>query len=263
MDEDQDSLSQDNAEEVLGSLGVDPEKSDSMNESEAGSLAKEADPLAIKKRLGMQAKKHQREMRAMQEQIMQMQAQMGKQPMPDNSDANPYAQSQPNQQGMSIEEQIQRGVRFALHAKDQQEAQAKEAERMAHVHKQYQLMNNEFDKASDKYEDFDDVVRGENTPFTSSVRDALLLVDNPADVAYKLGKNPDELQRISKLHPLDQAREVNKLSFALMGGNNGSSSAPSGNGSKPMNPIKANPVTSSANNSAASIRARMKAGNWK
>lgn len=260
MDEAQNSLNQEgNAEEVFDSLGVDPE-TESMNESDAGSLAKEADPLAIKKRLGMQAKKHHREMRAMQEQMMRMQAQMGQPQHTSNQSEANYA-SPPNH-GMSIEEQIQRGVHFALGAREEQERKAQEAERMAHVHKQYQRMNNEFDKASDKYEDFDDVVRSDDAPFTPSVRDALLLVDNPADVAYKLGKNKEELHRISKLHPLDQAREVNKLSFALMGGN-GSSSAPSGNGSRPMNPIKANPVTSSANNSAASIRARMKAGTWK
>lgn len=262
MDETQmDSLSQD-ANNVMESVGVEPLNAESADDSDAGSnLAKEADPHAVKKRLGMQAKKHQREMRAMQEQLMQMQAHIGQQQTPSQNAELSYGQ--PNNQGMSIEEQIQRGVRFALQAKEDQERKAKEAEHMAHIHKQYQRLNSEFDKASEKYEDFDDVVRGEEAPFTHAVRDALLLVDNPSEVAYKLGKNPDELRRISKLHPLDQAREVNKLSIALMGGSGNASSAPSGNGVKLMSPIKANPVTSSANNSPASIRARMKAGTWK
>ncbi len=166
----------------------------------------------------------------------------------------------PNVAGMSIEDQIKHGVDYALRARDEQERKAKDVERMQHVHKGYQKLHDEFDKASEKYEDFDDVVRGDDAPFTPHVRDALLLVDNPADVAYKLGKNRDELNRIAGLHPLDQAREVNKLSFALMSGNR-QSAAPSG--SKPMSQIKANPVTSHANNSAASIRAKMKAGTWK
>lgn len=267
MDEDQNSLNQEisNADTV-GSESVDPSISESMDESEAGSLANDHDPHAVKKRLGMQAKRHQREMRAMQEQIMQMQSQMV-QPQQSMQSADMFqsGQSMPNTQGMSIEEQIQRGVQFALHAKERQEAQAKEAERLAHVQKQYEKLNHEFDKASDKYDDFDDVVRGHDAPFSSAIRDALLFIDNPSEVAYKLGKNREELHRISQLHPLDQAREVNKLSFALMGGNK-ASSAPGNNGARPMGNIKVNPVNSQAitdKTPASAIRARMKAGTWK
>src|SRR6185503_12736205 len=116
-------------------------------------------------------------------------------------------------------------VRMALGMKDHEEKQAREVEHQTHVHKQYQRLNNEFDKASDKHDDFDDVVRGDDMPFSPHVRDALLLVENPADVAYKLEKNRAELERISKLHPLDQAREVNKLSFSLMCGKEGKPSS--------------------------------------
>jgi len=125
-------------------------------------------------------------------------------------------------------------------------------------------MHDEFDKASEKYDDFDEVVRAEDVPFTPHVRDALLLVENPAEVAYKLGKNKSELERISKLHPLDQAREVNKLSFSLMGGNNGKPSTTKPN---PMGTVRANPANSTGaitdKTPASVIRARMKAGTWK
>jgi len=124
-------------------------------------------------------------------------------------------------------------------------------------------LNDEFDRASDKYDDFDDIVREGDAPFTDAVRDALLLVENPAEVAYSLGKNRSELQRISKLHPLDQAREVNKLSFSLMG-NNGTR-APSGK-AQPLGAIRANPASSQAvtdKTPPSVIRARMKAGTWK
>ena len=266
--DDQQSLNQDgNAEEAQGSLGVEPEQvQDSTNESDAGSLATEDDPKSVKKRLGQQAKKHQREMRAVKDQLSQLQAQIGQPQAPNNSQQmNPYA-NQPNTQGMSIEEQIQRGVNYALQAREEQERKAKEAQQMQHVHKQYQRLNDDFDKASDKYEDFDDVVRGDAAPFTATMRDALLLVDNPADVAYKLGKSKDELHRISQLHPLDQAREVNKLSFALMNGNGKASTAPGNNGARPMGNIRVNPANSQAvtgNTPPSVIRARMKAGTWK
>lgn len=218
-------------------------------------------PIGFLKELKRRDRKYSRDVGALHEQLAQLKASMGASQNQAQDPSN-FNAGAPNVQGMSVEHQIQTGVRMALEAQEAQKRKAEEAERMAHVHRQYERMNQEFDKASDKYDDFDEKVRGSDAPFTPTMRDALLLIDNPADVAYKLAKNRDELSRISKLHPLDQAREVNKLSFALMGVN-GASSAPSHSSAKPMEPIKANPVTSSASQSAAAIRARMKAGTWK
>lgn len=262
-------LSGDDGEDVVdGGVGPgDAEEQGSSDESQG--IADMDDPHGVKKRLGMQAKKHSREMRQMQEHMMRMQAQLGgdsANPSQASYDTNPYpSPGQPSAPGMSEEEKIHRAVRIALGAKEHEEQQVKMQERQAHVHKQYQRLNDEFDNASEKYDDFDEVVRGDDVPFTPHVRDALLLVDNPADVAYKLGKNKAELQRISQLHPLDQAREVNKLSFSLMGGNNGKTSNTSK--SNPLGSVKANPVSSSNavtdKTPPSVIRARMKAGTWK
>lgn len=266
MSEADESLSQGNdSAEVMESIGVDPNQAELREEPAEGSLASQDDPLAVKKRLGMQAKKHQRELRALQDQIMRMQSQMGQGQQASVMQQNQGQYAQDNPQGMSIEEQIQRGVRYALQAKDEQERRAKEAEQQMHVQKQYERLNNEFDSASDKYEDFDDVVRGHDAPYTPAIRDALLLIDNPADVAYKLGKDKDKLHQLSKLHPVDQAREVYKLSVALMNGNggNGKQAAQRPN---PMGNIKVNPATSQAvtdKTPPSVIRARMKAGTWK
>ena len=228
----------------------------------------DSEPASIKKRLGMQAKKHQREMRQMQEQIMHMQSQLsgGDSANPHSSyNSNPYnSPGQPNPPGMSEEEKIQKAVRYALGAKEHEERQAQQAQSANHVHKQYQRLNDEFDRASDKYDDFDDVVRGEDVPFTPHVRDALLLVENPADVAYKLGKNKAELERISRLHPLDQAREVTKLAYSLMG-NHGKPTA--NQKSTPMGSVRVNPSSSSGaitdKTPASVIRQRMRAGTFK
>ena len=232
--------------------------------------AEQDDPYGIKKRLGMQAKKHQREMRNMQEQMMRMQSQLSNadsaNPQLHNPNSNSYpSPGQPTPPGMSEEEKIHQAVRYALGAKEHEERKAKEAEHQSHVHKQYQRLNDEFDKASEKYDDFDDVVRADHVPFTPHVRDALLLVDNPSEVAYRLGKNKSELERISRLHPLDQAKEVNRLSFSLMNGNTGKASSPSK--VNPLGNIKVNPVGSSHavtdKTPPSKIRARMKAGTWK
>lgn len=275
MDEQENAFAEQvNGDDEDGQTGaVDPGYSD---EAEANAVEQESgehdDPYGVKKRLGMQAKKHQREMRQMKDHIMQMQAQFqsshmdSANPSHHPSSNNPYpSPGQPNPPGMSEEDKIQKAVRYALGMKDHEERQAKEAEHATHVHKQYQRLNSEFDKASDKYDDFDDVVRGDDVPFTHHVRDALLLVENPAEVAYRLGKNKSELERISKLHPLDQAREVTKLSYSLMGNHGNKPTA--NQKTSPMGSIRQNPAHSSTavtdKTPPSVIRARMKAGTWK
>lgn len=240
-----------------------------MNADESQGNATKEDPYGVKKRLGQQAKKHEREMREMKEQLREMHSRM-------STSANGFSNvdvqhnnqftspGQPNPPAASEDERIQRAVRYALEAKDAETQKAKLAEHQAHVHKQYQRLSNEFDKASDRYDDFDDVVRGDDAPFTNAMRDALLLVDNPADVAYKLGKNREELSRIAKLHPLDQAREVNRMALVLMSGNG--KNEKSSISTNPMAGIKPNPTGTSGvtdKTPASSIRARMKAGTWK
>lgn len=271
MDEDQNAL----AEQVSGddedveNGGVGPGDAEEQgSDSEPQGIAEKDEPYSIKKRLGMQAKKHAREMRQMQEHLNRMQAQLGSDSATPHSqyNSNPYpSPGQPNPPAMSEEEKIQHAVRLALGAKEHEERQAKDAQHQAHVNKQYQRLNDEFDRASEKYDDFDEVVRGDDVPFTSHVRDALLLVENPAEVAYRLGKNTSELERISKLHPLDQVREVNKLSFALRTGNDGKGHPTTK--ANPLGNVRANPINSSRTvtdkTPASEIRARMRAGTWK
>ncbi len=222
---------------------------------------------SVQKRVHALKRNHRKEIRELHERISHMQSMIsGDSANPGlTPHTNPYnSPGQPPVPGMSEEERIQHAVRLALGMKDHEERQAKEAEKMAHVHKQYQRLNDEFDHASDKYDDFDEVVRGNDVPFTPHVRDALLLVENPAEVAYKLGKNRSELERISKLHPLDQAREVNKLSFSLMGNHGKPNSAQK---TAPMGSIRHNPTSSSSavtdKTPPSEIRRRMKAGTWK
>ncbi len=271
MDEDQNALAEqlsgDDEDVVDG--GVGPGDAEELGNSDTDPTdAAQDEPYSIKKRLGMQAKKHAREMRQMQDHMMRMQAQLGGDSAnpQQNYNSNPYpSPGQPNPPPRTEEERIQHAVRIALGAKDHADKQAKMAEHQAHVHKQYQRLNDEFDRASDKYDDFDDVVRESDAPFTDHVRDALLLVENPADVAYRLGKNRSELERISKLHPLAQAKEVIKLGTSLMSGNNGKPSSHAK--ANPLGTIRQNPAGASGavtdKTPASAIRARMKAGTWK
>ncbi len=270
MDEDQDALAEqvsgDDEDIVDGGVGPGDAEEQEGSEADSGDATQD-EPYSIKKRLGMQAKKHQREMRQMQDHIMRMQAQIGGDSAnpQHNQNSNPYpSPGQPNPPPTTEEERIHHAVRIALGAKEHAEKQAKMAESQAHVHKEYQRLNDEFDKASDKYDDFDDVVRESDAPFTDHVRDALLLVGNPGEVAYKLGKNRSELERISRLHPLAQAKEVIKLGHSLMG-NHGKPTA--NQKTTPIGSMRVNPAGASGavtdKTPASAIRARMKAGTWK
>lgn len=70
------------------------------------------------------------------------------------------------------------------------------------------------ERADSKYDDFDTVV-GEltpNSPFVAAIMEA----ENGEDIAYHLGKNPKEAERIAKLPPRAQIREIGKLEAKLL-----------------------------------------------
>lgn len=68
-------------------------------------------------------------------------------------------------------------------------------------------------KAKEKYADYDSVALNPELPIKQgSVVDAFILDSaNGTDVLYHLGKNPQELERINGMNPLQQARELFKI----------------------------------------------------
>lgn len=269
--EDQNLSSQDHdglAGQVMESLGEPKESAENADEAPRNEGNGDHDdlPVGVKERLGRQERKHQREMRNMRMQLESLQSQLGSQPnmesMPGQA-ANHYADSAP---AGSMDEQIHKAVSYALQHKEMEERKAKEAERLHHVNKQYQELQKHLDETADKYDDFDEVVRGDEAPFTTHMRDAALLLPrkgagSAGEVLYKLGKNQSELDRISRLHPIDQASELVKLSHALISGAEAKSPQP-----RPLGQIKSNPVVNSHvitdKTPVSELRKRMKAG-WK
>lgn len=249
------------AGEVMESMGMSDgsaEKIDETPHAESNGID-DGLPDGVKARLGRQEKRHQKQIRDMQSQLQAMQERMGQTTQTDPTPVNPYSH-QPVVTG-SEDERIHRAVTMALQAREMQEKKVEEQKRMARVQDGYRELQDHLDNASNKYDDFDDVVRSPNAAYTAHMRDAALLLPNAADVLYKLGKNPDELNRIAALHPLDQAKEMVKLSHALVNGG----AKPSNANARPIGQIKNNPVTSHAVSETTPIsdlRARMKAG-WK
>lgn len=69
-------------------------------------------------------------------------------------------------------------------------------------------------RADEKYDDFNEVV-GELNPNVPVVA-AIFEAENGEDIAYYLGKNPKEAQRIAQLHPRAQIREIGKIEAKLL-----------------------------------------------
>lgn len=62
-----------------------------------------------------------------------------------------------------------------------------------------------------KYDDFEQVAYNPRLPITDAMAETIKASDIGPDLAYWLGSNPKEAERISKLSPLMQAREIGKV----------------------------------------------------
>lgn len=69
-----------------------------------------------------------------------------------------------------------------------------------------------------KYPDFREVVGAEDLPITRAMKATIGKVTNPADVAYYLGSNPHEAERIASLDEIEQVMEINGLAAKLGSG---------------------------------------------
>lgn len=69
--------------------------------------------------------------------------------------------------------------------------------------------------ARSKYDDFEQVAYNPNLPVTDVMAQTIKASDLGPDLAYWLGSNPKEADRISRLSPLLQAREIGKIEATL------------------------------------------------
>ena len=69
--------------------------------------------------------------------------------------------------------------------------------------------------AFEKYDDFEQVVYNRALPITSVMAETIQASDIGPDVAYYLGSNPKEAERISRLSPYLQAKEIGKIEVKL------------------------------------------------
>ena len=89
--------------------------------------------------------------------------------------------------------------------------------------------------ATEKYPDFEDVAYSDEVPITNAMAVTIQESEMGPDIAYYLGKNVAEAQRIAKLSPFLQAKELGKLEAKIAAAPAPAkpSSAP-----EPINPIR-------------------------
>jgi len=71
------------------------------------------------------------------------------------------------------------------------------------------------DSIRDKYEDFDQVAYNPRLPITDAMAQTIQASEIGPEIAYFLGSNPKEADRISRLTPFVQAKEIGKIEAKL------------------------------------------------
>ena len=69
--------------------------------------------------------------------------------------------------------------------------------------------------AQTRYEDYTDIAHGSHWNPTPEMTDAILESEMGPDLAYWLGSNPEEADRISRLSPVGQLREIGRIEERL------------------------------------------------
>lgn len=71
------------------------------------------------------------------------------------------------------------------------------------------------EKAREKYDDFEQVAYNDDVPITDAMAEAIRSSEIGPDVAYYLGMNPKEADRIARLTTIAQAKEIGKIEARL------------------------------------------------
>ena len=98
-----------------------------------------------------------------------------------------------------------------------QRAEQKLAEREQRK-QQTEILNAYHDKEEEvraKYDDFEQVAYNPNLPITTVMAQSIQASDIGPEVAYHLGANPREAERISRLSPILQAKEIGRIEAQL------------------------------------------------
>jgi len=97
-----------------------------------------------------------------------------------------------------------------------EQQKTEEARRNAEQAKYKELQSDLISVGERKYDDFEEAVANNDTPISDVAYHAILESDIRADIVYHLATNADVAERISKLSPYAQAKEIGKLEDKLL-----------------------------------------------
>ncbi|HEU4707931.1 MAG TPA: hypothetical protein VFS17_01330, partial [Methylophilaceae bacterium] len=124
------------------------------------------------------------------------------------------------------------------------EAEAEEAKEKQTREAKAKTYAERAEKARERMPDFDDVV-DQDLPVSRAMIEVIMESDIGPDLAYYLGKNPDEATRIAQLSPIAAARELGKIEAKLTPADKTDPPKPS-DAPKPPNPVKGTTTVSSS-----------------
>ena len=193
----------------------------------------------VQKRIAKEQRKAQREAdRRVAEALAQAQAKAPKADAP-----APSANDRPKPENFQTTEDYVEAVsewkaEQIIDRKTKERAEATAANEQERYQREIQTAHVEReDTARDKYSDYDDVVGNPRLPINAVMADAIRMSDQGPDIAYHLGKHPEEAAKIAKLPPILAVKELGKLEAKLAAEpptpTKRSSSAP-----EPINPVR-------------------------
>ena len=101
---------------------------------------------------------------------------------------------------------------LALQRAEELIAKREAAKQHSQVLESYQELE---EAARDKYDDFEQVAYNPKLPITNVMAETIQSSDIGAELAYYLGSNPKDAERISRMTPLGQAKEIGKIEAKL------------------------------------------------
>lgn len=147
---------------------------------------------AVEKRLGIERRKLKRE---------QQQAVEQRRPAATDVPKREAFQTEQAYQDALIDHRVERKIA--------------EREQQQHLVKTQTVFEDREDEARTKYADYEKVVRDDDLRITPYMAETIMESNLGPDIAYHLGKNPKEADRIAGLSPLTQAREIGKIEASL------------------------------------------------
>lgn len=114
---------------------------------------------------------------------------------------------------------IEYSTQLALHTARQEVAKAQREEREAQARQAQEVAleqartnyQQRVTKATEKYADFKEVAESPNVQISELMGTVIFQHDRGPEMAYFLGKNPEEAQRIMNLHPAQQLMEMGRV----------------------------------------------------